>query len=392
MKNIKNFPEIDLVILAGGKGSRIKNKIKDLPKPMVKISDKPFLDYLLNIYCSYPFNKIYIMCGYRSSKIIKRYHGKIINFVEIECITENKPLGTGGCLKLLLKKISKHFVLVNGDTYFDIDYSFFFKKNIQNKNIISLVKNKNYKSNTKLINLDLKNKKIIFKKKSTFINGGVYFLNAKILNSLKRIKKNNFSFEIDFLNDQINKKLMYGKKYNNFFIDIGTVENLSFAKQRLKKITTKPGVFLDRDGVINIDNNYVYRISDFDFNKGIINFLKKITKKFYIFIITNQAGIAHGKYKLQDFFKLQRNIKKYFFLKNILINDVQYCPYHPKAKIMRYRKISKFRKPGNLMIESILKKWNIEKNKSFMIGDQKIDEICAKKSNIKFYYYKKIKL
>lgn len=389
MRNIKNFPKIDLVILAGGKGSRIKNKLKNSPKPMVKISGKPFLDYLINTYCSYPFNKIYIMCGYRSSKIIQRYHGKIVNFVKIECITEKKPLGTGGCLKLLNKKISKQFVLVNGDTYFDIDYSFFFNKSIQNKNIISLVKNKTYKSNTKLINLELKNSKIIFKKKSAYINSGVYFLNTKVLNSLKKIKKTNFSFEIDFLNNQINKKLIYGKKYNNFFIDIGTLKNLSYAKKKLKKITTKPGAFLDRDGVINIDNNYVYKISDFIFNKGIINFLKRITKKNYIFIITNQAGIAHGKYKIQDFLKLQKNIKKYLFLNKILINDVQYCPYHPKAKILRYRKISNLRKPGNLMIERILKKWNINKKKSFMIGDKKTDEICANKSNIKFYYYKK---
>ena len=392
MKKINNFLKIDVVILAGGKGSRIKKQLEGLPKPMVDISGKPFLDYLIRKLCAYPFNKIYIMCGYRSSKIISKYHKKIINFIQIECINEKKALGTGGCLKLLNKKISKNFLLLNGDTFFDIDYSFCFKKKNLNKNIISLVKNKNYKSNKKLINLDLdKNNKIIFKKNSNFINGGVYFLESKIIQKLKKINKNYFSFEDDFLNQQINKKLMHGKKFDSFFIDIGTKNNLSFAKKNLKKITTKPGAFFDRDGVINIDRKYVYKISEFTFQKGIINFLKKISQDYFIFIVTNQAGIAHGKYKFNDFVNIQNNLKKYLFLKNVLIHDVRFCPFHPKAKIKKYKKISKYRKPGNLMIQSIFKTWNIVKKSSFMVGDQKTDEICAKKSKLKFYYFKNLK-
>lgn len=391
MKHIKNFPKIDLVILAGGKGSRIKNKLNNFPKPMVKISNKSFLDYILNIYCSYPFNKIYIMCGFRASKIINKYHGISKNFVNIECIKESKPLGTGGCLKLINKKVSKNFLLVNGDTYLDSNYSFCFNKKNLKKNIMLLVKNQNYKSNKKLVNLDLnKNKKVFYKKNSNFINGGVYFLNRKILKNLDLIKKTNISLENDLLNHEINKKKIFGIKCKNFFLDIGTKKNLFFAEKKLKKISTKPAVFFDRDGVINIDFNYVHKISNFKFQKGIIQFLQKVSQKYFIFIVTNQAGVAHGLFKIEDFLKLQINLKKYLFMKKILINDVQYCPFHPEAKIIKYRKSTNYRKPGNLMIKAIEKKWNILKDKSFMVGDQKTDEICANKSNLKFFYYKKI--
>ena len=69
-----------------------------------------------------------------------------------------------------------------------------------------------------------------------------------------------------------------------------------------------------------------------------------------------------------------------------MINDVQYSPYHPKGKILKFRKKSKLRKPGNQMIKNILSKFIIDKKKSFMIGDNISDKICADKSNIKFFY------
>ena len=71
---------------------------------------------------------------------------------------------------------------------------------------------------------------------------------------------------------------------------------------------------------------------------------------------------------------------------NIIINDVQYSPYHPKGSVLKYRKKNNLRKPGNQMIKNILKKFIIDKKKSFMIGDKISDKKCADKSNIKFYY------
>jgi len=99
-----NQTKIDLVVLAGGKGSRLNKYLGNLPKPMVKINKKSFLSYLINNASVYNFNKIYIMTGYRSAIIKNKFHKKEFNFVPVECIKEKKPLGTGGCLSLLKKK------------------------------------------------------------------------------------------------------------------------------------------------------------------------------------------------------------------------------------------------------------------------------------------------
>ena len=160
-------------------------------------------------------------------------------------------------------------------------------------------------------------------------------------------------------------------------------------KVKLANSLRKPAVFLDRDGTINYDEGYTYKFSEFRFRPYILRGLKYLTKKKYlIFIVTNQAGIAKNKFKLKDLLKLHRKLLIYFNRRSIIINDIQFCPYHPKAKIKSYRKKTAYRKPGNLMIKKILKNWNIDLKKSFMIGDRKSDKIAAKKSNLYFEYVK----
>ena len=111
-------------------------------------------------------------------------------------------------------------------------------------------------------------------------------------------------------------------------------------RKRKAKITDKfkrPAVFLDRDGTINYDEGYTYKFSKFKFRPFVIKGLKYLSKKnYYIFIVTNQAGIAKGKFKMSDLLLLNRKLKKYLREKGITINEIQYCPYDPKAIIKRY--------------------------------------------------------
>ena len=102
--------------------------------------------------------------------------------------------------------------------------------------------------------------------------------------------------------------------------------------------------------------------------------------------MTNQAGIAKGKYTLDQYIFLNSRLKEYLSNKNIYIHAVEFCPHHKDAKITKYKKNCKFRKPGNLMIERLFSKWFILKKTSFMIGDKKTDFLAAKKSKIRFFY------
>ena len=378
---------LDLVILAGGKGTRIKKYLNNKPKPMVRLNRIYFLQYLINIFSKYPLNKIFILVGYKSHIIFKSFHNKTFNFTKVICIKEKKLMGTGGALLSLKKKKIKDFILTNGDTIFDINLTELLKSfNKKKLGCVALAPNNKNTNNYKLNNLGIKNNVLCYKKNSKLMNGGIYFFKKEILN---KIPNKPCSLEEDILPNIIKNKMLSAKIFKNFFLDIGTPKYFKVSSNKLKKYFFRPAVFLDRDGVINYDRGYVYKKNDFKFRKGVIKGLKYLTKKnYYIFIITNQAGIAKGMYSEDDFKKLHLYLKTTLSSQNIYINDVQYCPYHPKGKIKMYRKKSLLRKPGNQMIINIFNKWLINKRKSFMIGDKESDKNCAKRSNLLFAYAK----
>mgnify|MGYP001436116118 CR=1 FL=1 len=127
--------KIDLIILAGGRGTRISKLTKKKPKPLIKFKNKHFLSYLINFYSKYPFQKIFILAGYRGQQIYKKFNKQISNGIEINCIVEKKELGTGGALSQIKRKTSNNLIVMNGDSFIKTDLSDLFR-NKKKKNII----------------------------------------------------------------------------------------------------------------------------------------------------------------------------------------------------------------------------------------------------------------
>jgi D,D-heptose 1,7-bisphosphate phosphatase len=379
--------KLDLVILVGGRGNRIIKYTKTLPKPLIKINNRNFLTYIINHYSKYCFENIYLLAGYKGSLIKSAFHNKIFNSIKIKCLVEKKRLGTAGALSQLKDKIKNDFVLMNGDSFADVDLSILFKKKLEKKFIIKmfLIKNKNYKSNNKLSNLSIK-KNIIFTN-GNYMNSGIYFIRNLFL---KNIEKKNISLEDQILPELIRQNKVKGKIIKSEFIDIGTYKNLDYAKKKFFKKFIKPAAFLDRDGVINYDFGYVHSFRNFKLRNYVIKSIKYLNKKNYnIFIVTNQSGIARGYYTENDFLLFSKEIKKLFFRYGCFINDLKYSPYLKGVKIKKYNKNSSLRKPGNKMIKDLLTRWPVNFKKSFMIGDQPKDELCAVKSNLYFEFCNK---
>ena len=146
-------------------------------------------------------------------------------------------------------------------------------------------------------------------------------------------------------------------------------------------------IFFDRDGVINNDYGYVYRIYDFKWIAGAKKVIKYLIKKnFLLIVITNQSGIARGFYSIKDVKVLHNYINRELSKISCKIHSFYFCPHHPQAKIKRFKKNCFCRKPGNLLIMKAIKKYKISAKDSFMIGDKKSDFLAAKKSNLKFIY------
>ena len=382
-----NF-NVNLVFLAGGKGNRIKRYTKKIPKPLLKLSKNEFLQDIINCNSKYNVDKIYILSGYKSYKFKKNYDNKYNNLLKTKQIDEDKPLDTGGALSQL-KNIKGDIILINGDTFFDIDLNDFIKKSKLSKSEITIALTKNYPINSKkLSQLSLTKEGLIkIAKNSKLKNAGIYYVKNKFLKSL--IKKK-ISLEDDILPTKIKQKKVAGLFYNNKFLDIGSYAQLKIGKKVIPKILKKPAIILDRDGVINYDYGYVSNFKKFKFRPGVLKALKYLIKKnVYIFIATNQAGIGKKIFNEEDFFRLHKQLKFFLSKKKIYIDDIKYCPHHPKAKIKKYKVKCKCRKPGNKMITDLMDNWNIDKKNIFMIGDKKTDMTAALASKIKFQFVQK---
>jgi D-glycero-D-manno-heptose 1,7-bisphosphate phosphatase len=146
-------------------------------------------------------------------------------------------------------------------------------------------------------------------------------------------------------------------------------------KQKIKNTnSSKKFIFLDRDGVINEDNGYVYLPKDFQFKKGVIQFLIHAKKLgFELIIITNQSGIGRGLYSEEDFNILTEWMYKKLIQKGVSILDTYYCPYHPDFGLGSYKIKSYDRKPSPGMILKAANKYDINLKESFLIGDRSSD-------------------
>lgn len=142
--------------------------------------------------------------------------------------------------------------------------------------------------------------------------------------------------------------------------------------------------FLDRDGVINIEKNYLFRIEDFELVPGVINLLRTLQNNgFLLIIITNQSGIARGYYSEEDYQKLTDWMIGMLSDNGISITATYYCPHHPEAIVEKYKKKCDCRKPGTALFLQAIREYNIDLNNSIVIGDNMRDcEIC-KTSNCK---------
>jgi D-glycero-D-manno-heptose 1,7-bisphosphate phosphatase len=385
--------EIDqAVILCGGLGTRLGQLTKKTPKPLLRFLKRPFLNYILKNLSRYGIKEILLLCYYKKKQFIKKYHNKKIYNLKIKCVIEKKPLGTFGSLKNSSKYLKQYFLLLNGDTFFDINLRDFIFRFDSNSFIgtLAVAKKKENRFSKVLIRKNYISKFNVKKSFSSFINSGTYIFSKKICN----IKSKKFSsLENDILPKLVEKKkiqaLKYLKSYNNF-IDIGIPSDYKKVEKFLIRAFSKPAIFLDRDGVINEDLHYVHKVKDFIWKNNVKKAIKFLNdRNFYVFVVTNQSGVGRGYYKEKDVIKLHKWINQELRYQGSQIDDFFYATYHSESKFQFSNQEKKLRKPNIGMIKMARKKWLIINKKSLVIGDQIIDIKMAKKACLKSILIKK---
>ncbi|MCW5693231.1 MAG: D-glycero-beta-D-manno-heptose 1,7-bisphosphate 7-phosphatase [Pseudolabrys sp.] len=148
--------------------------------------------------------------------------------------------------------------------------------------------------------------------------------------------------------------------------------------------TAKPAAFLDRDGVLNVDRDYVHRIDQLTWIDGAAEAIKLLNDAGYlVIVVTNQSGVARGLYDEAAIGTLHAHMRDYLAARGARIDAFYYCPHHPQGKIERFAITCACRKPGTGMLEQAAADWPIDRARSFMIGDKDIDVAAAETFGIR---------
>ncbi|MGD0342953.1 MAG: nucleotidyltransferase family protein [Bacteroidales bacterium] len=232
----------EAVILAGGFGTRLKSLVNEIPKPMALIKDLPFLSYLLDQLCKYEFEKVILAAGYKSD-VIESYFGTSYKNIKLVYSIEKKPLGTGGAIYKAAGLIgSDYYFVLNGDTFFEVDFERMEEKFRQSNSglMVALKQKTNF---DRYGNVVIRDDTIVsFNEKkfceNGFINGGIYVVNKKWFR--ERACGKVFSFEEDILEKRAVKDKITYYISDGYFIDIGIPEDYIRAAEELPKIVCPP--------------------------------------------------------------------------------------------------------------------------------------------------------
>jgi D,D-heptose 1,7-bisphosphate phosphatase len=378
-----------LVILVGGKGTRLGAQAQNTPKPLMPINgDKVFLDYFLESAIRQGFTDVLMLAGHLGDQVYERYNNQRFAEAHINVVVEPLPLGTGGAIRNAISHLAPTFVAANGDTMFDTNIRALDHHLQTQPNLMATLAIREVEDAGRFGSVDFENGIIrSFREKDSrseavkgVVNGGIYAIRRE---SIELLQEGNTSIEADLFPMLAHEGALGGQISNGYFLDIGLPHTLEQARYQLPK-RQRPALFLDRDGVINKEKNYLYQIEDFEWIDGVIELIFEAnTKGFAVIVVSNQAGVARGFYSEGDVLRLHAFIQDKLNAEGAFIDAFYYCPYHSEAKLDRFSIEDHFdRKPNPGMILKAANAHNLDLSKSVMVGDQLSDMEAAKASGV----------
>ena len=385
-----NPANVQVVVLMGGLGTRLKNITKECPKSLVDVCGRPFFDYQLDLLTAWGFKKFVFLIGYKAD-MIEEYYGDGSRFgISIKYSYDGeKLLGTGGAVRRAIDLLEDDFLLIYGDSFMDIDYAetlyrYDMGKKEGARALMTVLRNNDRFDKSNVV---VKDGRIVLYDKHDptpemeYIDYGVCMYERSLFEN--RAKDEAFDIA-DIQHDLSVKGEMTAQQVTKRFYEIGNPNSLAeFSAYVTKRFNeSHPAVFVDRDGVINeiVWNDDIEQldspmnVAQFKFLPGVADALKKLKESgYYIFIVTNQPGAAKGKTSLKTLYDINTYMIDSLSKEGAEIDDLFMCPHYPRElpqtkERFLIRKCN-CRKPEPGLIYRAMRKYNIDMSASFMIGD-----------------------
>lgn len=392
-----------VVIMAGGRGTRISELFPDIPKPLIPIDGVPVLEREILSLKEQGFDDIILTVGYMAEKIMHYFgNGRRLG-VHIDYFVEKQPLGNAGALFQIKDQLTEDFLLLNGDAVFDIDFNRFVDYHKEHDCLVTLFTHpNNHPYDSGLIISDENNivQKWLTKEDErpqyykNRVNAGLHVISPKLLETEINTPKIDLDRQLLKPFSGTGKMICYDSP--EYVKDMGTPERYYAVSEDYKagRITAKnlknkqKAIFLDRDGTINEYVGFLTNIDEFKLLDGVTDAIKKINASgFLAIVVTNQPVIARGEVTYEQLDEIHHKMETLLGQAGAYLDAIYYCPHHPHSGYAGEVKSLKIececRKPKPGMLMKAAKDYNIDLEHSWMIGDSKNDILAGKNAGCK---------
>lgn len=403
-----------VVIMAGGKGTRISSVASDIPKPMIKVEGIPVLEREIECLKNQGFDDIILTVSHLGNIIMDYFGDGSGNSpvtgepfgVHIDYYFEEEPLGNAGALFKIKDKLTSDFLLLNADAMFDVDFNRFVAFHRKHGGLVTLFTHPNshpYDSGLIIANKNGSVEKWLAKEDErpqyyrNRVNAGLHVINPEVLelvginaDSVGKVGVDGKPVKVD-LDRQLLKPLAGTGKifcYDSpeYVKDMGTPERYYSVCKDCKegKISAKnlknkqKAIFLDRDGTINKYVGFLRNIDDFELIDGVAEAIRKINESGYLaVVVTNQPVVARGEVSFEELEEIHNKMETLLGKEGAYLDAIYYCPHHPHKGYEGERPELKIdcdcRKPKPGMLLKAAVDFNIDLSRSWMVGDGEND-------------------
>lgn len=379
--------------MAGGKGTRLAEFTREVPKPMLKIGDRPLLQHQVELLAAYGIKDIIILVNHQKNAIMD-YFGKGDSLdARIRYFEETTPLGTVGGIKEIETWLDDTFIVLYGDVMINMELNRLIAFHQRHKSECTLVLHpNNHPFDSDLVEIDETGRVIDFHPKPhppewlyrNLVNAGAYVFSRKILQFIEKGKKADFGRQIF---PAIYKDIrMFGYNTAEYLKDMGTPErfrqvNEDWASGKIAGASCKhpkKAIFLDRDGVLNVEKSFISRPEELQLYDFTPDAVRRINEFGYLsVVVTNQSAIARNLCTIEELGTIHKKLETELGNKGAWLDAIYFCPHHPDKGFPEenpeYKIDCECRKPKTGMFIKAAEKFNIDFSGSFMIGDSERD-------------------
>lgn len=394
-----------VVIMAGGRGTRIAELFPDIPKPLIPVDGMPILEREIRSLAAQGFEDLILTVGYLAEKIMNYFGDGSQLGVKIDYFVEETPLGNAGALFQLKDKIGNEpFFLLNADAAFDVDFNRMLAFHQQHGGLVTLFTHPNshpYDSGLIIADNNGNVEKWLSKEDerpqwyNNRVNAGLHVIDPKVLDlSLENLEidpatdapKGKVDLDRQILKPLCGTGKMYCYDSPEYVKDMGTPERFHQVEAdykngvvQAKNLHNKQkAIFLDRDGTINKYVGFLRNNDDFELIEGVSEAIKQINQSGYLaIVVTNQPVIARGEVSWDELHEIHKKMETLLGKDGAYIDGLYICPHHPDKGFEGERPEYKFdcdcRKPKPGLLLKAAEDFNIDLSQSIMIGDSERD-------------------